>query len=105
MTKSEVVEKNITSMIQLLSGLIEATSSGDAGETTSDVALFITNDLCLRLLNIILTGHPESGLEKRDSLQKRRKDSKKATLPLTEEQLYSMFGILRTVLRSKCNLH
>ena len=61
-------------MIQLLSSLIEATSIGDAGETMSDVALFITNDLCLRLLNIILTGNAECGLEKRDSLQKRRKD-------------------------------
>ena len=48
----------------------------------TDVAQFIANDLCMRLLNIILSGHAEHSLEKRDSLQKRRKDTKKTVLPL-----------------------
>lgn len=74
-------------MIQLLKGLIEAscTNEGQPGDNSSDVALFVTNDLCMRLLNIILTGLAELGLEKRDSLQKRRKDQKKAALPLNLE--------------------
>ena len=69
------------------------------------MALFITNDLCLRLLNIVLTGCADKGLEKRDNHQKRRKDMKKAALPLNQDQLYSIFEILRIVLRNKCNLH
>ena len=57
MTLKEVIEKNMTSMIQLLKGLIESMSN--SSETMNDVALFIANDLCIRLLNIILTGHAE----------------------------------------------
>ena len=99
--KEEIAEKNITSMIQLLHTLLAAKRD----EELTDVELIITNDFCLRLLNIMLTGYSEQGLKKRDPMQKRRKDSKQAVQPLTVPQLYNMMELLRLVLRSKCNLH
>ena len=42
MTRKDAVEKNMTSMIQLLGGLVKAANGIDQ----TDVALFITNDLC-----------------------------------------------------------
>ena len=64
MSKNQDIAKNMSSMLQLLDGLVQISH----GDDQSDVALFITNDLCLRLLHIILTGNAERGLAKRDAV-------------------------------------
>ena len=102
MTKKELVEKNVTSMIQLLSHLVSE-MKGDHNE--SEIAVMVSCDFSFRLLNILLTGFAERSLDKRDALQKRRRDLKQAALPLSRDQLLDLLQVLRQLLCSKCNLH
>lgn len=95
-TKKELVVENTTTIIKLLQRLISYSTeqSFENSLAQNDVSLFILNDFCQRLLNTLLTGNAERGLIKRDPLQKRRKDSKKAAYPLTKEQVSSLLEIL-----------